>query len=172
MTSEIRKEIRIRDRLRKKYIKNKIGTNERKYKNQRNKVNNLKKFAKENFYVSMNESLFELKNTNCKQYWKTIKMLIKGEGPSSEYPPLRSPNQNDASAFDNSDKCNLLNDYFCSVTDLQDDDIPLPDFDDRGPNTLTDITVVEQDIIDIISLHDPNKAVGPDRISNKMLIGK
>jgi hypothetical protein len=46
MTSEIRKEIRIRDRLRKKYIKNKIGTNERKYKNQRNKVNNLKKSSK------------------------------------------------------------------------------------------------------------------------------
>jgi hypothetical protein len=56
----------------------------------------------------------------------------------------------------------LLNEYFCSITDLQDDDIPLPDFDDRGPNTLTDITVVEQDIIDIISLLDLNKAVGPD----------
>jgi hypothetical protein len=66
---------------------------------------------------------------------------------------------NDASAFDNSDKCNLLNDYFCSIPDLQDDDIPLPDFDDRGPNTLTDITVVEQDIIDIISLLDLNEAV-------------
>jgi hypothetical protein len=63
---------------------------------------------------------------------------------------------------------NLLNDYFCSIPDLQDDDIPLPDFDDRGPNTLTDITVVEQDIIDIISLLHLNKAVGPDRISNKM----
>ena len=57
MTSEIRKEIRIRDSLRKKYIKNKIDKNERKYKNQRNKVNNLKKSAKENFYVSINESL-------------------------------------------------------------------------------------------------------------------
>jgi hypothetical protein len=45
----------------KKYIKNKIGTNERKYKNQRNKANNLKKSAKENFYVSINESLSELK---------------------------------------------------------------------------------------------------------------
>jgi hypothetical protein len=56
MTSEIRKEIRIRDHLRKKYIKNKIGTNERKNKNQRNKVNNLKKSAKENFYVSINRS--------------------------------------------------------------------------------------------------------------------
>jgi hypothetical protein len=51
-----------------------------------------KKSAKENFYVSINESLSELKNTNCKKYWKTIKMLIKGEGQSSEYPPLRCPN--------------------------------------------------------------------------------
>jgi hypothetical protein len=89
-------------------------------------------------------------------------MLIKGEGQSSEYPPLHSPNQNDASAFENSDKCNLLNDYFCSITDLLDEDIPLPGFDDRCPNTFTDITVVEQYIIEIISLIDPNKAVGPD----------
>jgi hypothetical protein len=33
--------------------------------------------------VNINESLCELKNTNSKQYWKTIKMLIKGEGQSS-----------------------------------------------------------------------------------------
>ena len=101
-------------------------------------------------FMSINES--ELKSTNCKQYWKTIKMLIKDEGQSSEYPPLRSLNQNDASAFDNSDKYNLLSDYFCSISGLQDDDIPLPDFDDRGSNTLTDINVVAQDIIDIIPI--------------------
>jgi hypothetical protein len=63
----------------------------------------------------------------------------------------------------------LLNDYFCSIADLEDEDIPLPNFDDRCPNTLTEITVVEQYIIEIISLLDPNKAVGPDRICNKML---
>ena len=50
MTSEIRKKIRIRDRLREKYFKNKIDKYERIYKNQRNKVNNLKKSAKENVY--------------------------------------------------------------------------------------------------------------------------
>ena len=50
MTSEIRKEIRIRDRLREKYFKNKIDKYERIYKNQQNKVNNLKTSAKENFY--------------------------------------------------------------------------------------------------------------------------
>ena len=41
-----------------------------------------------------------VKNTYYKQYWKTIKMLIKGEGQSSKYPPLRSPTQNDTTAFD------------------------------------------------------------------------
>ena len=63
----------------------------------------------------------------------------------------------------------MLNYYFCTITDLQDDDVSLQDFDDRGTDTLTDITDVSHDIIDIISLLDPNKAVGPGRISDKML---
>ena len=76
MTSEIRKEIRIRDRIRKKYIKNEIGTNERKYKNQRNKVNNLKKSAKENFYVNIYESLSELKTIIILQYRFSMENLV------------------------------------------------------------------------------------------------
>jgi hypothetical protein len=56
----------IRNRLRKKYIhcNNKIGTNERKNKNQRNKFDNLKKSGKEIMYMNKNESWSELKNTN------------------------------------------------------------------------------------------------------------
>ena len=46
--SNIRKAIRIRDRLRKKSIKSKKETDINKYKKQRNKVNNTKKEAKEN----------------------------------------------------------------------------------------------------------------------------
>jgi hypothetical protein len=49
-------------------------------------VNNLKKSAKENFYVSINESLAEFTNTNSKHYRKTIKMVINGERQSSENP--------------------------------------------------------------------------------------
>jgi hypothetical protein len=37
--------------------------------------------------------------------------------------------------------------YFCSTTDLEDDGIDLPDFDDRGCNTLTTIVVSEQDVM-------------------------
>jgi hypothetical protein len=37
----------------------------------------------------------------------------------------------------------ILNKYLCSITDLEDDGIDLPDFDDRGCNTLTTIVVSE-----------------------------
>jgi hypothetical protein len=41
---------------------------------------------------------------------------------------------------------------------------------DRGPGILTKIIVTEQDINDIISCLDPQKASGPDDISHRMLI--
>ena len=48
-TSEMRKEIRIRDRLLKVILKNHRNSYICKYKTQRNRVNNIKKIAKENF---------------------------------------------------------------------------------------------------------------------------
>jgi len=45
----LRKEIRIRDRIRKKVLKHKRVSDITKLKKQRNKVNNMKKIARENF---------------------------------------------------------------------------------------------------------------------------
>jgi hypothetical protein len=44
-------------------------------------------------------------------------------------------------SYEGVEKCEILNKYFCSITDLEDDGIDLPDFDDRGCNTLTTIVV-------------------------------
>ena len=63
----------------------------------------------------------------------------------------------------------MLNKYFCSVTNIDDSDKELPVFDDRGANVIEGIVIFEQDVIDMISVLDPNKAVGSDMISNKML---
>ena len=73
-------------------------------------------------------------------------------------------------SYEGVEKCEILNKYFCSITDLENDGVELPDFDDRGSNTLTTIVVSEQDVIDVLNTLDPNKAVGPDIISNTMLI--
>jgi hypothetical protein len=50
---------------------------ESKYKQQRNKVNNLKKQTKKKFYVNINQNLDELKSANGKLYWKTMNVNKK-----------------------------------------------------------------------------------------------
>ena len=58
-TSEIRRQIRIRDRLRKKALKSKNRTDITKFKLQRNKVNNMEKYAKENFKNNLDDVMLE-----------------------------------------------------------------------------------------------------------------
>jgi hypothetical protein len=70
------------------------------------------------------------------------------------------------SSFDNIEKCNILYDYFDIY---QDEHTELPDFDDWGRNTLTDINIQYQEIVDVLSLFNTNKAVDSNRISNRML---
>ena len=73
-------------------------------------------------------------------------------------------------SYEGKEKADVLNKYFCSITNLVDENKTLPDCDDRGGNVLENIWVREEEIIDIISILDSNKATGPDKISNKMII--
>ena len=143
---------------------------EQKFKQQRNKVNNLKKQAKKAFYCSINDTLDDLKVINSKQYWKTINMLMKSEKLSHEIPPLKNPQQNYNLAYDSFEKSEILNKYFCSIADLNSTSRELPEFENRCRNFLSEIIVSEQEVLDIISTLDKNKAVGPDIISNRMLL--
>ncbi|CAC5400696.1 unnamed protein product [Mytilus coruscus] len=168
--SNLRRETRKRDRLRKFFIRSSSTSAEHKYKQQRNKVNNLKKQAKKHFYATINENLDELKVANSKQYWKTINMLIKSDRPTHDIPPLRDPDQNFNLAYEGTEKSEILNKYFCSISNLDDANKDLPEFDDRCHDFLSQIIVSEQDVLDIVSTLDANKAVGPDIVSNRMLL--
>jgi hypothetical protein len=75
--SELRLLSRKRDRQKRKAIKSNNPSDWKLYRTYRNKVNNLKKFAREIFESRLELNLLELSSSNPKQYWKTIKMLIK-----------------------------------------------------------------------------------------------
>ena len=90
MTSEIRRELRVRDRLRKKFIESKSIFNERKYKDQCNKVINLKKSAKIEFYVSINETLSDLKMLTANNTGRPLKCLSKVNVTARTYHPNHS----------------------------------------------------------------------------------
>ena len=64
---------------------------------------------------------------------------------------------------------NVLNNYFTSISCVDETNVNLPEFLVKCPNSLTDITIEESDVIDIISVLNIGKAVGPDRISHRML---
>ena len=101
-----------------------------------------------------------------------MKMLIKSNKGNYCIPPLRNSinDQNiDDIAYDDSDKCELLNKYFSSISKLDEENVTLPQFDSKTNNIIHEIHITENEIIDVIQILDPNKATGPDKISNKML---
>ena len=97
-------------------------------------------------------------------------MHINSERPVHDVTPLKDPNQNYNLAYESSEKSEILNKYFCSIANLENPDKDLPAFNDRCADFLSSIVVSEQDVHDMISTLDVEKAVGPDIISNRMLL--
>ena len=82
-----------RDRLKKKLIKSDSNYLKEKYKKLRNKVNNLKKHAKEKFYNDLESSISDFYSNDKKQFWSIIRHFIKNNSNTSSIPPLKT-NQN------------------------------------------------------------------------------
>ena len=169
--SELRREIRKRDRIRKTVKKYSKQSDIDKYKKQRNRVNNLKKIAKEHFEQNLDN--INLENiSNPKTYWKIMKMLIKSNKECSNIPPLQNIIQDEGLeeiVYGDDEKCELLNKYFSFISSLEDANVPLPDIELKTDNFLRDIVITTEEIVDIIKIINPNKASGPDIISHKML---
>jgi hypothetical protein len=114
--NEIRKEIRLRDGLRKNVLK--FG---------RDKVNNVKKKAKENLESNLDNILLD-NSTNSKTYWKIMKMLIKSNKGSYCIPPLQNTINDehlDELVYEDDNQCELLNKYFRLVSKLEEENIPV-----------------------------------------------
>lgn len=140
------------------------------YKQQRNKVNNLKRNAKENFEKNLDTIILE-NASNSKEYWKLMKMLIKSNKPSYNLPPLKHI-VDDIEAnivYDENEKCDLFNKYFSCISGIDDENVLLPDFESRTGSSISDILCTEEEIFDVITNLAVNKASGPDIISHKML---
>ena len=90
---------------------------------------------------------------------------------SSEIPPLQYSNDKGepSFAYSSSEKVEVLNSYYSSISFIDDSNAKLPEFHSLCNNSISNIRILEQDVMDIISILQTNKAVGPDNISHKML---
>ncbi|KAK3099985.1 hypothetical protein FSP39_012969 [Pinctada imbricata] len=165
--SFIRREIRKRDRLRKK-AKLGIQSFVEKYKKQRNHVNNLKKSIKQSFYQNVDDLVDTLAAQNSKGYWKLIKSLTQSSGKQVIIPPLIDPETLELETDDEL-KAELLNKYFVSISQIDDTDAEIPEVDLKTDSTLSHIEINPGDVTDILKILKLGKANGVDEISHHML---
>ena len=73
--------------------------------------------------------------------------------------------------FNDIDKANCLNDYFVSISSISEDqdNTRLPLFSHKTNNIHDKFYITESEIVDIIATLNPNKSVGEDKISHKVL---
>jgi hypothetical protein len=112
--SHIKREIRTRNRSKKIARTKKSSTAIDKYKSHRNKVKNMIKHAREQFFLSANElldSMDSFQRNDSKSYWSLIRKLMKGTSQNYSIPPLYDNDSNELIYVDKI-KANLLNKYF------------------------------------------------------------
>ena len=169
--SEIRRVSSKRDRLKRKSNTSGNPNILARYKIFRNKVNNLKRHAKEQFYNNLELSIYDFHSNDKKQFWKVIRHFVKGDCTSSSIPSLNCfpvTGQNEF-CVPSEDKAELLNKYFTSISAVNDENVALPAFEYKCQNRLSNITCTAHEFATLIELLNPNKATGPDGINNKML---
>ena len=104
------------------------------------------------YFEKISEAISDLKTTNIKMYWRTVKQLLKNYSPTYSLPSICAHENDTVYKFEDQEKAQLLNDYVCSIATLDTNNKDIPYMTDRGPGILTEITVTEQDIKMTLSL--------------------
>ena len=153
----IRSETRKRDQLKRKASNASNVSLWNKYKESRNHVNNLIKVAKSRYFNRIQTTNFRYNDQ--KQFWKTIKYFMKGNR-SAHIPPLLKLSDVGCTEhiYTDIEKATVLNEYFTSISNFTYIPDSLPDFEQKTNDTLNNINISQQDILDAIHTLKIDKA--------------
>ena len=82
------------------------------------------------FYNNLDIIVSDFQNNDKRKFWKVIRHFVKNNKSSSCIPPLCSTLSNGDNQwhFNDQDKANCLNDYFASISTVNDAETQLPPF--------------------------------------------
>ena len=124
VTNEIKSLIKEKNRLHNKFIK-KPNSYGHRYRTIRNRLNNIKKSTKKNYFCNL---LNSCKN-NCKKTWEIINLVLNRKNSRSYCTKLL---HNDTTITDKADIAETFNNYFTNVTLAISREIPHTDTDFRS----------------------------------------
>ena len=168
MTTELKKNIRQRDRLFRIARQRQTPQDWLKWRHQRNKTTALNRRLKDEHIKQHVNKLTEFKHDPYK-YHKTLKALI-GRTNRESIPPLENENHNIVE--DDLLKANLINDYFISQNKIDTTGLTLPTLPAQNMETiprLGEIQVTESQVLKILNSLDTNKSTGLDKIPTKII---
>lgn len=165
ITPSIIRSIAKKNQLYKKYLHKKTSASEKKYKTYRNKLNNILRISKKNYYAFKIDSA----KNDLKSTWKIIRELTNKSKANLNYPNSFLHNNNELS--EPTKIAETFNKYFLNVgPDLASKiDKPTDDFTtflsgDYSQSFLF-LPTNDMEIKNLISAINPSKSPGPDQIS-------
>ena len=167
MNGQVRKMIRKRRRLHKKAKRSNSDHDWSNFRKIRNKCVNLVKSTKEK-YLQKQIALLESPSLSVQNWWKLLKNLSGTPSKKSDYPPI---NVNGSIIESNTDKANCFNNYFSQQSTIDDSNVNNPHEGDEINNLpkISNITITEQDVEDVLLHLNVTKASGPDLINPRLL---
>ena len=135
------------------------------FKNSQEYLNNEIEKSKVNYFKKLSDKLSS-ESSSCKTYWTLLKTFLSNTKIPC-IPPLLHQNKY---VVDFKEKCDLFNDFFsdqCSV--IATNSVLPPDCLKLTNNSLSNVDISSEDILNIIRTLNPNKAHGHDGISTRML---
>ena len=95
--------------------------------------------AKEKFYNNLEASISDFYSNDKKQFWSIIRHFVKNNRSTSSIPLKNGQN---TYSYTDQEKADCLNDFFTSVSTINDDNCPLPTFELKCQNKLTSIVCI------------------------------
>ena len=117
-------------------------------------------------YIDFLSNKLKSEPLSSKQWWTRLKTFISTNSTSA-IPPLE---RNGLVYSDEVEKTNIFNDYFRDQTLLDEDNVTLPAIDNYIVNEpLNSLVFTTDEVKAILRTLPVGKAVGPDKISNRIL---
>lgn len=158
ITTDIKREMRKKDRLHKKAIRSKNQQHWKAFKYQRNRV---AKLVKESHNRYLNEVIGDNLTENPKKFWSYVK---HSKSESLGIPPLKTEN---GVSITDKDKAETLNSHFFSV--FTHEQKPLPQIGLSPFTSIEDLLFSPDGVAKQLAQLNPHKACGPDKLPARVL---
>ena len=139
------------------------------FRNIRNFYTNEIRKRKQEYIADLDEQISNNEKFGTKKWWKLVNNFLKNKDMNSDtIPPVTDPENVDTIYYENIDKANCFNRYFKKQSTVSDEDDD-PPFIPTSNIIMPQIVLTVPEVENVIRNLEPNKAVGPDLIHNKII---